>query len=206
MLIRIFFFKRLPRHTPFHRYKSTWTQTLPTTQLFNWPGAVKWLGEVGAIYPATEDRLYEGCDINHRGYFHGSPRRFQPLRPRYFPTEDSSWPWINQWLMILNHLHQQETWSSTSYHFSCSMQARQNPTNQMQNAWAMRRYFDPQSGSYRRGTATREMGDGLNFAYLPGGRWEMVGVIGRREAGGVRSPRNPKGDGGFCKNWSVSQW
>ena len=34
----------------------------------------------------------------------------------------------------------------------------------------------------------------------------MVGVIGRREAGGGRAPRNPKGDGRFCKNWSVSQW
>ena len=58
----------------------------------------------------------------------------------------------------------------------------------------------------KRGTAKREMGYGLNFAYITGGRWEMVGVIGRREAGGGRAPRNPKGDGRFCKNWSVSQW
>ena len=27
------------------------------------------------------------------------------------------------------------------------------------------------------------MGDGLNFVYVPGGIWKMVGVIGRRETG-----------------------
>ena len=47
---------------------------------------------------------------------------------------------------------------------------------------------------FREGTATREMGDGLNFAYLPGGRWEMVGVIGRREAGDRLATLRETGD------------
>ena len=38
------------------------------------------------------------------------------------------------------------------------------------------------------------MGDGLNFAYLPGGRWEMVGVIGRREAGDRLATLRETGD------------
>ena len=50
----------------------------------------------------------------------------------------------------------------------------------------------------------REMGDGLNFAYFPGGRWEMVGVIGRREAGDRLATLRETGDS--AKNWSVSQW
>ena len=44
------------------------------------------------------------------------------------------------------------------------------------------------------GTATREMEDGLNFAYLPGGRWGMVGVIGRWEAGDRLAPLRETGD------------
>ena len=38
------------------------------------------------------------------------------------------------------------------------------------------------------------------------GRWEMGDGWHYREAGGGRSPRNPKGDRIFYKNWSASQW
>ena len=36
------------------------------------------------------------------------------------------------------------------------------------------------------GTATREMGDGLNYAYLPGGRWEMASILPISQAGDGR--------------------
>ena len=42
------------------------------------------------------------------------------------------------------------------------------------------------------------------FCITPG--WEMGDGWHYREPGGGRSPRNPKGDGRFCKNRSVSQW
>ena len=38
------------------------------------------------------------------------------------------------------------------------------------------------------------MGDGLNFAYLPGRRWEMVGVIRGREAGDRLATLRETGD------------
>ena len=55
-----------------------------------------------------------------------------------------------------------------------------------------------------RGTATREMGRWPQYCLSP--RREMGDGWRYREAGGGRSPRNPKGDGRFYKNWSVSQW
>jgi hypothetical protein len=56
-------------------------------------------------------------------------------------------------------------------------------------------YHDPRFVEYRiGGTATREMGDCLNFAHLPPGRWEMDGVIGRREAGDRLATLRETGD------------
>ena len=66
-------------------------------------------------------------------------------------------------------------------------------------------------------TATREMGDGLNFAHLPGGRWEMVGVIVRRKAGdrlatlretgdSAKIGLPPKGRWEIYQNHPISQW
>ena len=58
---------------------------------------------------------------------------------------------------------------------------------------------------YQKGTATREMGDDLNCADLSGGRWEMVGVIGRREAGDRLATLRETRDGRSIQNHPISQ-